>query len=84
MGPEQEMDQRKIEKIQGLIERGFYDDPGILAVLLHRCIETIIRGENGFRAKETHAPAISRPRAGRAERVRVRPTRRKRCAAAPG
>ena len=71
------MDQRKIEKIQGLIDRGFYDDPGILAVLLHRCVEAIIRDENGSRAKETRAPALSRSRAGRAERVRVRPTRRK-------
>ncbi len=78
------MDQRKIEKIQGLIERGFYEDPGTLAVLLDRCIEAIIRDENGFRAKETQAPVISRPRAGRADRVRVRPTRRKRCAAAVG
>jgi hypothetical protein len=78
------MDQRKIEKIQGLIERGFYEDPGILAVLLDRCIEAIIRDENGFRAKETQAPAISRPRAGRADRVQVRPTRRTRCAAAAG
>ncbi len=78
------MDQHKIEKMQGLIERGFYDDPGILAVLLDRCIEAIMRDENGSRAKETHVPAISRSRAGRADRVRVRPTRRKRCAAAAG
>ncbi len=84
MGPEQGMDQRKIEKIQGLIERGFYEDPGILAVLLDRCIEAMMRAENRLRAKETSAPAISRSRAGRAERVRVRPTRRRRYAAATG
>jgi hypothetical protein len=78
------MNQRKIEKIRGLIERGFYDDPGILAVLLDRCIEAMIRGENGSRAKQMHAPAVSRPRAGRGDRVRVRPVRRNRCAAAPG
>jgi hypothetical protein len=84
MGPEQRMDQRKIEKIQGLIERGFYDDPGILAVLLDRCIEAIIRAEDGSRANQRQAPAISRPRAGRARRVRVRPARRKRCGAAAG
>ena len=84
MGPKQRMDQRKIEKIQGLIERGFYDDPGILAVLLHRCIEAIIRDENGSRAKKAHAPAISRSRAGRTERVRARPTRRKGYTAAAG
>jgi hypothetical protein len=78
------MDHRKIEKIRGLIERGFYDDPEILAVLLNRCIGAILRDENGFRAKGTHAPAISRPQAGRADRVRVRPTRRNRCAAAAG
>jgi hypothetical protein len=78
------MDQRRIKRIQGLIERGFYDDPGILAVLLDRCIEAITRAENGSRAKKTHAPAGSRPRAGRADRVGVRPTRRKKCAAAAG
>jgi hypothetical protein len=78
------MDQRKIEKIRGLIERGFYDEPAILAVLLDRCIEAILRAENGSRAKKTHAPAGSRPRAGRADRVRVRSTRRKKWAAAAG
>jgi hypothetical protein len=76
------MDQRKIEKIRGLIERGFYEDSGILAVLLDRCIEAMMRDETGVRAKETHVPAISRSRAGRAERERVRPAQRKSCAAA--
>ena len=78
------MDQRKIETIRGLIERGFYDDPRILAVLLQRCIEAITRDENGSRVKEAHTPALSRSRAGRAERVRARPARRRRCAAAAG
>jgi len=71
------MDQRKIEKIQGLIERGFYDDPGILAVLLDRCLEAMIRDESACgRRRGMPLPFLGRVQGAR-KRVRVRPTRRK-------
>jgi hypothetical protein len=78
------MDQRKVAKTRELIGCGFYDDPEVLDGVLDRCAEAIMHSRRVSRAKRTRTRPLSELPAGRRDRVKVRLTRRRPCAATVG